>query len=124
MNPALRHGDYSVPPLLIQPYVENAIVHGLSPSDRSDLKLIVAASLEDDYIIYTVQDNGIGREKSASYKEQNKPSHKSMGMQITLERINIHNQKLQSKGEVTVTDLFDDQGKAAGTKVQVRLKII
>lgn len=124
VSPTLLQGDYSVPPLLIQPYVENAILHGISPSERSDLKLVVAVSLEDDYIIYTIQDNGIGREKSASYKEQNKPSHKSMGMQITLERINIHNQKLQSKGEVTITDLFDDLGKAAGTKVQVRLKII
>jgi len=124
VSPALQQGDYSVPPLLIQPYVENAIVHGLSPSDRTDLKLIVAATLEDDYIVYTIQDNGIGREKSATYKEQNKPSHKSMGMQITLERINIHNQKRQSKGEVAITDLFDEEGKAAGTKVQVRLKII
>ena len=121
---SLQHTDYMVPPLLIQPYVENAVVHGLSPSDRSDLKLIVTATLEDDYIIYTIQDNGIGRVQSAAYKEQNKPSHKSMGMQITLERINIHNQKLNSNGEVAVTDLFDDSGKAAGTKVQVRLKII
>jgi Histidine kinase len=124
IDPALREGDYTVPPLLIQPYVENAIVHGFSPSDRTDLHLKVSATLENDYILYAIRDNGIGRKKSEEYKQNDKPIHKSMGMEITLERINIHNQKQQGSGDLVITDLYDDHGKAAGTLVQVRLKII
>jgi tetratricopeptide (TPR) repeat protein len=124
IDPALEHGDYSVPPLLIQPYVENAIVHGISPSDRTDLALKVSATLDEDYISYTIQDNGIGRKKSEEYKQNDKPVHKSMGMQITLERINIHNQKQQGSGDLMISDLYDENGRATGTMVQVRLKIL
>ena len=123
IDPALTAGDYKVPPLLIQPYVENAIVHGISPSDRHDLLLKVSASLEEDYILYAIQDNGIGRKKSEEYKMNDKPVHKSMGMQITLERINIHNQKQQGSGDLVITDLYDENGKPTGTLVQVRLKM-
>jgi LytS/YehU family sensor histidine kinase len=123
VDPELLNEDYSVPPLLIQPYVENAIIHGLAQSDKEDLRLLVAAKLDKGYIIYTIQDNGIGRKQSAVYKQGNY-LYKSMGMEITQQRINVHNKQQQAAGEVTITDLQDEFGEPKGTKVQVKLKAI
>ncbi|MES1218231.1 MAG: histidine kinase [Bacteroidota bacterium] len=124
IEPALLNNDYIVPPLLIQPYVENAIIHGLAPADKNGLVLKIRAKLEDDYIIYIISDNGIGRKKSASYKQHNKPTHVSMGMQITEQRISIFNEQKNSNGEVIVKDLYNDAGEPAGTEVQVKIKAV
>ncbi len=124
IDPILLNGDYLVPPLLIQPFVENAVAHGLSKSNKNNLQLLVEALLKNDYILYTIQDNGIGREKSALYAQQNQPFHKSMGMQITHERISIFNEVQHAECEVTITDLYDENKEACGTKVQVKLKAI
>jgi len=120
----LKEGDYKVPPLLIQPYVENAIIHGLAGSIKSGLKLTVTAKLEDGYIIYSIADNGIGRERSSQYKQQNKPSHVSMGMQITEQRISIFNKQKNADGEAVVSDLYSNNGEPSGTDVHVKIKAI
>ena len=122
IDPELMRGDYYVPSLLIQPYVENAIVHGIAHSDRSDLKLIVSASLEGDYIKYVIKDNGIGRKQAADYNILNKLRHKSIGLSITEDRINLYNQERNASGYVRITDLFDDANHPAGTRVEVKIK--
>jgi len=91
IDPALAGGDYRVPSLLIQPFIENAIVHGLAHSEEDGLNLTVTASLENDRIKYMIQDNGIGRAKANAYNLQNKPYHKSIGLKITENRIQIFN---------------------------------
>ena len=63
LDPQLLNGDYKVPHLLIQPYIENAILHGLSQSEGENLELILSAKLVDDHILYVIEDNGIGRER-------------------------------------------------------------
>ncbi|MEP7250872.1 MAG: histidine kinase [Ginsengibacter sp.] len=122
IDPELMRGDYYVPSLLIQPYVENAIVHGMAHSDRLDLKLIVSASLENDYIKYVIRDNGIGRKQAADYNTLNKLRHKSVGLSITEERIHLYNQERNASGYVRITDLFDDANHPAGTRVEVKIK--
>ncbi|MEO8403156.1 MAG: tetratricopeptide repeat protein [Chitinophagaceae bacterium] len=123
IDPELVNGDYQVPSLLVQPYVENAILHGLAHSKKDGLALTVTASLEDGYIKYVMQDNGIGRKKSEEYKQYNRPRHKSVGLQITEDRITMFN---QSRGTIdqhpVITDLWDEQGNAAGTKVEIKIK--
>ncbi len=121
VDPALINGDYRVPSLLIQPYVENAIVHGLAHSEEKGLTLTVIATLEDEKIKYTVQDNGIGRNKAAAYNQHNKPYHKSVGLKITEERINIFNKHPEGNGFVHFTDLTDAQNQPVGTKVEIML---
>ena len=124
IDPVLLVNDYRVPPLLIQPYVENAIIHGLAPGDKNGLLLGITAKLEGDYIIYIICDNGIGRDRSASYRQQNKPHHVSMGMRITEQRISIFNEQKKSNGQVTVQDLYSDAGEPAGTEVHVKIKAV
>jgi len=122
IDPVLLNEDYAVPPLLIQPYVENAIVHGLMPSRSENLALTVTARLDGDCIRYVIQDNGIGREQAQQYKLRNKPHHKSVGLKITEERINIFNRRSKSKGSVVITDLYDEEKKALGTRVEITIK--
>lgn len=124
IDPELMNGDYKVPSLLIQPYVENAIIHGLSQSEAPDLELKLAATLHDDYITYIIEDNGIGRAQSQKYKQHNKPTYKSLGMQLTQERIDIFNRQQKSDGTVTIKDLYDEDGMAAGTRVKLIIKAL
>ena len=122
IDPVLQDGDYKVPSLIIQPYVENAILHGLAHSHKPGLTLLVAATLDKDQIKYTIRDNGIGRGQSHEYNTRNKPHHKSVGLTITEERIANFNKQPYANGSVKITDLYDADGKAAGTCVEVTLK--
>jgi LytS/YehU family sensor histidine kinase/ligand-binding sensor domain-containing protein len=115
----ILHGDYKVPPLVIQPFVENAIHHGLLNKIDADKKLTIDVVAGENYINYLIEDNGVGRAQAAVYKEINKPSHESMGMQITTERINLFNQN--KNGSVKITDLVNEQQEPAGTRVEVSL---
>jgi LytS/YehU family sensor histidine kinase len=122
VDPQLIQGDYRVPSFLIQPYVENAIVHGLANSDKTDLQLTITVSLDKDYITYTILDNGIGRKKSSDYNLLNKPYHNSIGLKLAEERVNYFNQLHKGKGSITISDLYNDAHEPAGTKVELTIK--
>jgi hypothetical protein len=122
IDPKLLSGDYTVPTLLIQPYVENAIVHGIAHSDRTDLKLNVSATLENDYIKYVIEDNGIGRCQSADYNKLNKLHHKSVGLKITEDRVLLFNQEEVLNGYIKIIDLFNADNSSNGTRVEVKIK--
>ncbi|MBS1738327.1 MAG: histidine kinase [Bacteroidetes bacterium] len=124
IDPELLNEDYQVPPLLIQPYVENAIIHGLSQKEEEDLELLVKAELIDGYIIYTIEDNGIGRTLSAKYNEHKKPAHMSVGLELSRERINIFNTQYNGDGSVTITDLPGTNGHSGGTRAVLKIKAV
>jgi sensor histidine kinase YesM len=109
-----------IQPLLIQPFVENAIWHGLMHKTTKG-KLIINVSKEEDYLIFTIEDNGIGRDASAKINSA-KTQHKSLGMSITRERVEIMNKLNQTNGGFKTIDLKDASGKALGTRVVIRLK--
>lgn len=120
----LLDSDYSVPPLLIQSFVENAIIHGFGHSDRTDLKLKISVILRGEYIIYTIEDNGVGCKESALYNALNKPNHNSLGMQITQQRITIFNEQHLANSMVNTEDLYDENKLPCGTRVTVKIKNI
>lgn len=115
INPAVTE----IPPMLIQPFVENAILHGIAPKEgRGCIKV----RFEDGQanLICTIEDDGIGREQSALLKTQSLHQHKSAAIAVTQERLNILNKKLHL-GEVNIrlADLKDANGAVAGTKVEL-----
>ncbi len=118
----LLNKNVRVPTLLLQPYVENAIIHGFSRIKKTGLQLEITAAVKENYIHYTVEDNGAGRAKAAAYNEENRPDHKSVGLQITEERLR-HINGNGSSDPVHFTDLYDAEGKPAGTRVEIKLKI-
>jgi ligand-binding sensor domain-containing protein len=124
IDPELTDGEYSVPSLLIQPYVENAIIHGLGLSTREDGFVRVAATLHGDYIFYRITDNGVGRARAREIRLLNNPNHRSVGLSITENRIHIFSHQQHSDGRVTITDLTHEDGTAAGTEVEVMIKAV
>lgn len=124
VDPQLLSGDYNVPSLLIQPYVENAIVHGIAHSDKTNLILTVSATLEKDYIKYVIEDNGIGRCQSEDYNKINKLHHKSVGLKITEDRIHLFNKDENLNGYIKIIDLYTADKEPGGTRVEVKIKAI
>jgi ligand-binding sensor domain-containing protein len=124
IDPLLLAGDYRVPSLLIQPYVENAIIHGIGYSDRKDLLILVRIFPVGDHLHFVIRDNGVGRQRAAELNRLNRPNHKSIGLTITQDRIHIFSQQQQSAGSVRFADLLDDEGRAAGTEVEVIIKAV
>lgn len=124
IDPQLLTGDYKAPALIIQPFVENAIEHGIAHSERIDCKLTVRSVLQDEHIIYMIEDNGIGRQQAAAYNEQNKRNHKSVGIAITADRIRQFNGENSSDDDIVITDLYDADNKPAGTSVTVKIKLL
>jgi len=111
-----------VPPLLIQPFVENAIVHGLKMKNTDDEKgkLVIYFSKDKEILKCVVEDNGVGRENSQLQKDiTNK--HISLGTQVTIERLTILRHEKNLKVGMKIVDLKDDNGKAKGTRVIINL---
>ncbi len=113
----LLQNDYKVPPLIVQPYVENAILHGLHHKMDRQGRLSVTVTRKDEQIIYVIEDNGVGRKQvnGDSLKDKN-----GYGMQISSDRVRLFNN--EDIASVIVTDL-EENGLAAGTRVEVKLKI-
>ncbi len=114
--------DVRIPPLLLQPFVENAIWHGLMHKEERGL-LTIGMFVEGDTLICIIRDNGIGRKRAAMFKSKSAEKHKSMGLQITAERLAL----LTGTGEAghffRIEDLYDAEGNAAGTQVVLTIKI-
>lgn len=119
VEPVLLHGDFKVPPLIIQPFLENAIHHGLLNKKENNKQLQLNINLCDEFIVYSITDNGIGREKAAEFKERNKPEYQSYGIAITRERIHLHNQN-GIDDDLVITDL-EKEGFPSGTKAVIRI---
>lgn len=106
-----------IPSMLIQPYVENAIIHGLLPKQGTG-KIEILMQRNEDTIICTIEDDGIGRDRSKEFKKNRVQQHKSMGMSITQERLDILNSSLHSKLNAEIIDLYEG-GQPSGTKVRL-----
>lgn len=108
-----------IPPLLLQPYIENAIIHGLRNSEKNEKTLKIDILQKDDNLIaILIEDNGIGREKSGELNNTKRESiHQSLGSEITNQRIEVYNQHYQSKIKVSTTDL------ATGTLVEITIQL-
>jgi hypothetical protein len=101
-----------VPPLLLQPYVENAIWHGLMHKEAKG-KLTIEITKEGNRLRCMIEDNGIGRQKAQQLKRKSATRNKPMGMKITTDRLNLY----QKQTEVQVVDLLDLNGDPSGTRV-------
>lgn len=114
----LMNSDYKVPPLIIQPFIENAIIHGLRNKDSHDGILSVDISKTDKTIVYSITDNGIGR---ASSVQMNNSKGRSYGIEMSYERVKLFNK--EPEASVVITDLYKN-GKANGTNVRIILNIV
>lgn len=110
---------FQIPPMLLQPYIENAIWHGLRYKEEKGHLHINIDSLDNNTLEITITDNGIGRKKSAQLKTQNQKKQKSKGMGNIKKRIQILNDMYKDRVSVDISNLNRDQ---TGTKVSLKLK--
>ncbi|HZI26347.1 MAG TPA: histidine kinase, partial [Chryseolinea sp.] len=121
VQPEIDKEFVEIPPLLLQPYVENAIWHGIMHKKKGGHVIVRIEQSALDILRVTITDNGIGRAKAAALKSKSATRHKSFGMKVTSERIRLINQLYKSVTEVQVFDLVDSQQEACGTEVMITI---
>jgi LytS/YehU family sensor histidine kinase len=109
-----------VPPMIIQPFVENAIWHGLLHREEPLGKLEVQIEPYGSGLRCIITDNGVGRKKAAELKSKSANREKSFGMKITKDRLNMLNGE-SKVSNVEIFDLSDTEGNPVGTKVVVKI---
>lgn len=114
-----------VPTMIVQPYVENAIEHGLRMKQEGMIRVHFSL-IDDDSILCVVEDNGIGREKAIEIQQIDAKfqKHRSRGTSITEQRLRLLTNAKGEGGFVTTIDLTDEQGVPCGTRVEIRIPIM
>lgn len=123
VDPRLDVANWKIPPFILQPYVENAIIHGLRHKEGTGC-LILKLSCIDNQILCSVEDNGIGREKSGIINKDTRKGHISMGSKITDNRINMINSLHHFNISMKYSDLQNETGQATGTRVDFVFPVI
>lgn len=119
VDDAIKLNQFKIPPMLLQPYVENAIWHGLRYKKEKGFLKVQLLKKDDETLQVKISDNGIGRKQSAALKTDYQKKKKSKGMQNIKQRINILNEMYKDKVEVFIEDMYDDN---TGTNVILILK--
>ncbi|MFH0843463.1 MAG: histidine kinase [Bacteroidota bacterium] len=114
---------FKVPTMLIQPYVENSICHGLIPMETRG-KVKIEIKLVNDYLTCTIEDNGIGRDAARGRRNERDGNHNSLGTKIVASRLDLVNSLYGSCLKTTYTDLKDPEGNPAGTKVEMQIPVM
>ncbi|HAW53183.1 MAG TPA: hypothetical protein DCX54_12795, partial [Flavobacteriales bacterium] len=121
VDPGIDQQYVSIPSMLIQPYVENAIWHGITNKEgKGHVKIEVVQN--GSFLKCIVEDDGIGR-KAAMKISERKRKHISQGMSITRDRLELMNSLNKSKLNVDITDKVDENNQAIGTRVEIFIPI-
>ena len=112
-----------IPPLLLQPYIENAIWHGLMHKEEGGNVILDIETKDEQMLRITITDDGIGRKAAAALKSKTATNNKSFGLKMTSERIGLINQLYKSDTQVQIEDLTDAEGNPKGTKVTLEIPI-
>lgn len=117
--PEVDAKNIEIAPLIVQPFVENAIIHGLVPKKDNCFLSIRFSKLSEGKLLCVVEDNGVGRKHSEKMKQERGASHKSYGMSITRRRLETLTKISNDDFSVEVVDLYDDNDMPSGTRVDI-----
>ena len=123
LDPGLDGHQYHIPPMLLQPFVENSILHGILHKDEPGMIKIIFRIAGDKLLHCIVEDNGIGRYKAAEINKGRHKGHKSVGLEITRRRVGLMNDPGQTDYKVVITDLHNDS-HPSGTRVLIKIPLI
>jgi len=121
--------NYQIYPMLLQPFIENSIIHGiqnktkLSEQEKKPYKgeLQVNFAIEGEFLKCVIKDNGVGRDKAIEIKNSKSFNHLSLGMQITRERLDLISQRVN---KIEYTDLKDENNTSTGTQVEILIPLL
>mgnify|MGYP002781202908 FL=1 len=124
-DPALSPAHVTLPPMILQPYLENAILHGFAHK-RSRGHLTLRVRLHENSLLCEIDDDGVGRQRAAELKRESPTAraHRSVGLQVTQERLDLLSRRTNQPARVDVLDKVLPNGEAAGTRVVVRLPLV
>ncbi|HEX3934314.1 MAG TPA: histidine kinase, partial [Puia sp.] len=108
-----------IPPLTLQPIVENSVVHGLLPREEGG-QIRIRVYRDGPYVWCEIEDNGIGRAAAAVYRQKSSPLHQSKGLPLLEERITVHNRLRETGSSLQTTDILAPDGSPAGTRVIIK----
>ena len=115
-------GDTQIPSMIVQPFVENAMLHGIMHREDGG-EVIVAFLQHTDWLEITIEDNGVGREKSAAYKSENAEPHHSIGIEVATKRLQALKKNNYTPAGITIADLKDAAGIGIGTRVIIAIPV-
>lgn len=122
LDAQLNPTELAVPPMILQPFVENSIWHGIQKKQTPGTCIISIKKRNETSLECLVEDDGIGRKKSKELDEKSVFEHRSLGLSITEERLSaLH--KLKGSA-LSIEDLYDTAGNASGTRVVVQLPLL
>ena len=122
-DPKLRNSMIKIPSMMIQPFVENAIVHGLFHKSGDKFLSIDFQSFSNNQIRCIIEDNGVGRDKAEKIKAKFKGKHKSRGIQIIKERILLLQENGTKDISIEFEDLLNEKLEVSGTRVNLNITI-
>jgi len=113
-----------LPPMLLQPIIENSIKHGIIPLKQKGVIKLMILKINKESFKCIIEDNGIGRVRSAQILNEQKVKKESKGLKITKERLDILDNCEDGSFDIKIIDLYSDNGEAAGTRVEITLAFI
>jgi len=119
----LNLNTLKIPTLILQPFIENAIWHGLSSKKGSKKITILFEKEADSFLKITIEDNGIGRKKSTEIKNNKMHRKESIGIKLTEERLSNFTKEFQLDYTLNYDDLYDEKNSASGTKVTLKIPL-
>ena len=122
LDDTIDEEETTIPPLILQPFVENSILHGLQRRTTSGGHIDITIEKQNDVLICTVEDNGGGRQVNIQTMQQG-IKKESLGMKLTEERLKIINELKKVKAYFTITDLYSNNNTPIGTRVQLTLPV-
>jgi LytS/YehU family sensor histidine kinase len=122
-DPKLSPATISIPVMVLQPFVENAVRHGVhAVKDRAG-RIMIKFFINDHELVCLIEDNGIGRQLATLQKNAAPAPYHSRGMQLTYERIKLINSNSDKKITAEIIDKCNERNEPAGTEVIIRFPI-
>jgi LytS/YehU family sensor histidine kinase len=112
-----------LPPMLLQPYVENCVRHGLRHKTSGQGYVRIHFRRQAERLVVTIRDNGIGRKRAMEYKTGEHIEYQSKGMSLTSARIQMINVLYKSQIDVSIEDLHNDAGRPEGTRIVISFPV-
>ena len=123
VDPSIKLDTIKIPPLVLQPFLENAVWHGLSSKKGEKKVQISVKQYNKEFIEISIEDNGIGRKESAKIKAKKVINRKSVGIELTRERLANFVKNFQNTFSLSYKDLVDGSNNALGTKLTLQLPL-
>jgi LytS/YehU family sensor histidine kinase len=120
-DPVIKTEETFIPNMILQPYIENAIWHGLSHK-QNNKQLQIRIYSENGTVNYEIEDNGVGRKKAAELKSLFRQKHQSKGMELLSKRFKLLNEEYSSDINTTITDVIKNN-EVAGTMVTIKVPV-